>query len=198
MKNLHAIPTTPDTHDFFLIRPQYSLDFSSVPIDSFVSLSFLFESLRFSSFFLKGSSSAGSFIFTLSGLLWFMSNNACKSKVFASSLLSLGIFVKVFSNATDICSNMNRTKQRASPRFANATAAPSQITRSLKCVIQSTFASFKLFLSSESYSCIVSPVIHQACLSCNVTAMPPCRCAVRKRLTLHKPSDFHVPTVGLT
>ena len=94
-----------------------------------------------------------------------MSNSACKSKVFARSLHSLKILAQAFKDGTDICSIVNRTKQIASLRFAHATAAPSCFMRSLKLVIKSTFSSFDLFLSSESFYSIVNPVMHQTNLS---------------------------------
>ena len=68
--------------------------------------------------------------------------------------------IKVFNAATDIYSKMNRKKQRASPRFAHATAAPSWIMSSFRLVIKSTLFSFDLFLTSESYSPIVNAVMH--------------------------------------
>ena len=100
-----------------------------------------------------------------------MYKSAYKSKVFARSLSSPSIFAQVFSAGNDIFSNMNRTKQRASLRVAHATAAQSQIIGSLKLVIKSTFSSCDLFLLSESYSPIVSLVIHQANLRCSSNLM---------------------------
>ena len=96
-----------------------------------------------------------------------MSRSACTSRVFAQSLPSLSILAQVFNAGTDICSNMNRMKQRASLRFAHATAAHSWVIRYLTLVVKNTFSSFDLFLSSESYSSPVSPVMHQANLSCS-------------------------------
>ena len=72
------------------------------------------------------------------------------------------ILAQVSSAGTDICSNMNRTKQRASLRFAYATATPSQIIGSLKLVIKSNFSSFDLLLSSDLYSPIAITLIHNA------------------------------------
>ena len=43
----------------------------------------------------------------------------------------------------------------------------SWVIRSLMLVIRKTFSSFDLFLSSESYSSRVSPIMHQANLSCS-------------------------------
>ena len=67
----------------------------------------------------------------------------------------------------EICSNKNGTKQRASLRFAQATAAPSKTIRSLRCVIETTLSSFDLFLSADSYYPIDNPAIHQVSLNCN-------------------------------
>ena len=58
-------------------------------------------------------------------------------------------------------------KQRASLRFAQATAAPSWVIRSLMLVIRNTFSSFDLSLSSEPYFPRVSPIMLQANRSCN-------------------------------
>ena len=96
-----------------------------------------------------------------------MSKSACESKVFARSLPSLSILAQVFNARTDICSKLNRTKERASLRFANATTAPSWSMWSLRLVIKSTFSSFHLLLSSDSYSSIVRTDMHQANLSCS-------------------------------
>ena len=132
-----------------------------------MSLSSLFDNLLISSIFLKGSSSTGSFMFTRIGLLYCISSTASKSKAYAFSSPSLSILTHVFNAGTENCSIMNRMKQRASLRFAHAFAASSWVIRSLMLVIRSTFSSFHLFLSSESYSPRVSPIMHQANLSCN-------------------------------
>ena len=69
-----------------------------------------------------------------------MSMSACKCNLFPGSLPSLKILAPVFSAGADICSSKNnRRKQKASLRFAHGIAAPSQVIRSLRCVIKSTF-----------------------------------------------------------
>ena len=127
------------------------MDLGSAPIDSLMSLSSLFENLLISSIFFIGSSSTGFFKFTCIGLLWCMSKRASKSKAFARSSPSLSILTQVFNAGTEICSIINRMKQRASLRFAHAIAVPSWVIRSLTLVIKSNFSSFDLLLSSEPH-----------------------------------------------
>ena len=90
----------------------------------------------------------------------------CKSKVFARSALYLSI-LHCFSGLVPKFVPTLNWLNIASLRFADAAAAPPQNIRYFRLVIKSTFSSFDLFLSSESYSLIFSSVIHQANLCCS-------------------------------
>ena len=99
-----------------------------------------------------------------------MSISACKGKVFASSVPSLSIFAQVFGADTEICPNVNRTKQSVSP-FRTRYCRSFMDHKVSQTRHQENLVFLLPFLSSESYSPIVNPAIHQAYLSCSSQSM---------------------------
>ena len=157
MKGLYVIPTISDTYwyDFFLIGPQYSLDFRSVPISFFVRLSSFLENFAFYQSSLRLLvllvRSYSLFVACLYDCPIALARARSSQAHCLLSTLSfrLSTLMLVF-----VPKRIGQSRGRLSV---------SHITESLKCAIKNLFSSFDLYLSSKSYVSIVSPSdIHQS------------------------------------